>query len=102
MNLHLRRDIQRDFARLSTVYTHLAARRAHREMRELVWWVEPRADEWVLDAACGPGTLVRALAPLVERVWGVDLCPRMIQSAREVTCHSPRPPFFSVGDVERL
>lgn len=104
MSLDLRHNIQRDFSRLSDVYARLSAARARREMRELVEWIRPRRDDRVLDAACGPGTLVRALARRVAQAAGVDLCRRMIKAAEKAESHSftPASVSFVVGNVECL
>jgi ubiquinone/menaquinone biosynthesis C-methylase UbiE len=102
MNLRARRMIQREFTRLSPAYTRVAAARPKREVSEFVRWIHTRPDEWVLDAACGPGTLAWAMAPLAARVCGLDLCPRMIRAAREAASHSSNSLFLTVGDVEHL
>lgn len=44
-----------------------------------------RADDRLLDLACGAGKLVRAAAPQVERAIGLDLSPEMIEEARRRT-----------------
>jgi len=102
MNIRARRSIQREFTRLSPAYTRVAAARPKREVTDFVAWIHTQRYEWVLDAACGPGTLAWAMAPLAGRVCGVDLCPRMIQAARRVASLSPHPLFLTVGDVEHL
>lgn len=102
MTLRLRRRIQREFTRLSGAYTRLTAAKVAREARELVLWIHPRRDEWVLDAACGPAVLARAMAPLAAQVCGLDLCPQMIQVARAGQANLTPPLFLTVGDVERL
>lgn len=43
----------------------------------------PRRGERVLDIACGPGELVRALASMGVDALGVDAAPRMIELARD-------------------
>ena len=53
-----------------------------------------RADDRLLDVACGAGKLVRAAAPDVERAAGVDLSPGMIEEARR------RSAADAPGDVE--
>jgi ubiquinone/menaquinone biosynthesis C-methylase UbiE len=50
--------------------------------REALAELDLRADDRVLDVACGAGQLVRAIAPDVERAVGLDLSPRMIEEAR--------------------
>lgn len=37
----------------------------------------------ILDIGCGPGSAVRAAAPLVAKATGVDAAPKMIEIARE-------------------
>jgi ubiquinone/menaquinone biosynthesis C-methylase UbiE len=44
-----------------------------------------RDEDRLLDVACGAGKLVRAVAPRVQRVVGVDLSPVMIEEARRRT-----------------
>ena len=102
MTLRLRRAIEREFDCISRSYSRLSAQKSEREVREVAAWIAPRRDEWVLDAACGPARLARALAPRVERVCGVDLCASMIRLARECQPHSAGSVLFAVGDVERL
>ncbi len=56
----------------------------------------------ILDLACGPGTLTRILAPLVEPdgdIVGVDLAAGMIDLARS---SSPPNASFEVMDIEHL
>jgi ubiquinone/menaquinone biosynthesis C-methylase UbiE len=50
--------------------------------RKALAQLDPRADDRLLDVACGAGKLVRAAAPDVERAVGVDLSPGMIEEAR--------------------
>ena len=68
--------------------------------------LEPRADDRVLDVACGAGKLVRAVAPQVKRSVGVDLSPAMIEAARRRTAADPTAPAeridFAVGSSDDL
>ena len=43
-----------------------------------------KADDTVLDVACGPGLIVCAFAPYVRHVTGIDIVPAMIDHAREL------------------
>ncbi|MBM3462806.1 MAG: class I SAM-dependent methyltransferase [Armatimonadetes bacterium] len=43
--------------------------------------VSPRATDHALDVACGPGLLVRAVAPSVADIVGVDVTPAMLEKA---------------------
>ncbi|PYV06276.1 MAG: hypothetical protein DMG26_03570 [Acidobacteria bacterium] len=83
MTLRLRRAIEREFDCISSAYSRLSAQKSEREVREVAAWIAPRRDEWVLDAACGPARLARALAPRCQ-------------------LHSAGSVLFAVGDVERL
>lgn len=68
--------------------------------------LEPRADDRILDVACGAGKLVRAVAPQVSRAVGVDLSPAMIEAARRRTAADPAAPAdtieFAVGAGDDL
>ena len=44
----------------------------------------PRADDTVLDVACGPGLIVCAFAPHTQRVTGIDVTPAMLDRARKL------------------
>jgi SAM-dependent methyltransferase len=61
-----------------------------------------RGERW-LDAACGPGVVARALAPLTGDVLGVDATPAMVELARrEATREGVANVRFDVGDIEAL
>jgi ubiquinone/menaquinone biosynthesis C-methylase UbiE len=68
--------------------------------------LELRADDRLLDVACGAGKLVRAVAPEVARATGVDLSRGMIEQARRrVAQDAPvggAAPEFLVGSSDRL
>jgi ubiquinone/menaquinone biosynthesis C-methylase UbiE len=74
---------RRHFDRWRGVYSRsrLLASLQSRALAEL----DLRADDRLLDVACGAGKLVRAAAPRVERAVGVDLAPKMIEEARRRT-----------------
>lgn len=70
--------------------------------QRIIALVEARPGMRVLDLACGPGTLSRRLATLVEpngEVVGVDLAPGMIERARIAEIPNAR---FAVMDIEQL
>jgi ubiquinone/menaquinone biosynthesis C-methylase UbiE len=48
---------------------------------EVVVLAEPQVGEWALDVATGTGNTAFALAPLVERVVGLDLTAQMLAEA---------------------
>ncbi|MCC6628018.1 MAG: class I SAM-dependent methyltransferase [Chloroflexi bacterium] len=61
-----------------------------------------RTATW-LEAACGPGIVSRALAPLVGSVLGIDLTPTMVDVAnREAARAGVTNAHFTVGDATAL
>jgi len=65
---------------------------------DLIDWLEPRADETILDLGCGTGELATAIAARGARVVGLDSSAEMIAVARE------RAPALEwvIGDGEAL
>jgi ubiquinone/menaquinone biosynthesis C-methylase UbiE len=66
------------------------------EIRELFL---PAGDEHAVDVGTGPGTLARALAPLVGEVVGVDVVPELLELARH---DAPPNVTFVDGDATHL
>jgi ubiquinone/menaquinone biosynthesis C-methylase UbiE len=66
------------------------------EIRELFL---PAGDERAVDVGTGPGTLARALAPLVGEVVGVDVVPELLALARR---DAPPNVTFVDGDATHL
>lgn len=93
--------VEREFAHLSSAYTSQRARRDYRENIAFREWLPLRPHEIVLDAACGPGILGRALLPSAQSVFGLDLCPRMIQQGRTLAGRR-QGPIFTIGTVTQL
>lgn len=57
----------------------------------------------VLDAGCGPGLVVCALAPLVRSIIGTDLTPAMLANATDLArSRAIANATFQPGDMERL
>ena len=114
MTLRLRRATQREFDCISRAYSRLSVERAEREVREVVAWIAPRRDEWVLDAACGPARLAQALAPRLERVCAAtDASPSSISWRQKSPlgatycavwkrCAAVFPPGFEAGPSSTL
>lgn len=67
----------------------------------LVAATEVRAQERVLDVACGPGLVVRALAEHADHVVGIDMVPAMLDRAREILAGLPNV-ALTLGDVLSL
>jgi ubiquinone/menaquinone biosynthesis C-methylase UbiE len=104
MNPRLRRSIQGDFSRIAEEYARLETERTNRDAQKLIDWIQPRPSERILDAACGPGTLARALAQHAGQVMGLDICPGMVQVAQRLARQAPNAGLlgFVLGDVESL
>lgn len=56
----------------------------------------------VLDAGCGPGHLVQALAERGLAVWGVDASPAMLAEARRRLDEAAAPARLALASIERL
>jgi SAM-dependent methyltransferase len=94
--------------RLVGEFTHQAesfnaseAANARETLDALIELAAPQPGERWLEAACGPGLVTRALAPLTGEVHGVDLTPKMIEIARRKAADLPNV-TFAVGDATRL
>lgn len=79
----------------------------HRDAREaldlLVTRCAPRADDDVLDVACGPGVVSCALAPRVRHVTGIDITPAMLTEAARLQRASGLQNLAWIrGDVNRM
>ena len=80
----------------------IMARGEARGRQRVIELLELRPGMRVLDLACGPGTLSKPLAALVEpdgELVGVDLAEGMIELARRQGIRNAR---FQVMDIERL
>ena len=50
-------------------------------LQRVIQFAGIKADDDVLDVACGPGILACACAKLVRQVTGIDITPAMIERA---------------------
>lgn len=82
------------FAPLETITTMPAA--------ALVQFAGVRADERVLDVACGTGVVAVTAAQLGARVSGLDLAPALLERARHNATLAGVGVEFVEGDVEAL
>jgi SAM-dependent methyltransferase len=71
------------FTRQATPFANSAAMRDEDALRLLVEFSGVRANDTVLDVACGPGLVVAAFAKVCRHATGIDLTPAMIEKARE-------------------
>ena len=82
MTDHLQR-IREEFARQADSFASSAAISDAAQVARLVAAVGDLAGRRVLDVACGPGIVARALAEKAREVVAFDLTPQMIEKARE-------------------
>ncbi|HJY86085.1 MAG TPA: methyltransferase domain-containing protein [Candidatus Acidoferrales bacterium] len=94
---------QRLFNRLSPSYARFVFSQLRAETRAHVAWLQPRANERVLDLACGPGTLAVELARYGCSVYALDLAEGMITVAQVAARQRRlRAIYFAVADAEQL
>jgi ubiquinone/menaquinone biosynthesis C-methylase UbiE len=91
----------REFTHQAESFNTSAVARDDAILRELLRIAAPAGGERWLDAACGPGLVSRALAPLVAAVHGVDATPAMIDVARREAAALPNV-TFALGDATAL
>jgi len=100
-----RRYVRRLFATIADRYdvitVLLSFGRDRHWKRRLMDLAEIRADEVVLDLACGTGDLAAHAASRGAMVIGLDITPRMIELAR-LRVHGSDNPRFLVGDMAAL
>jgi len=76
-------DLIRDqFSRQAEGFAHAAELHDVAQLALIVEAARPQPDDVALDIACGPGTVVAAFAPLVQRAVGLDATEAMLDQAR--------------------
>ncbi len=70
------------FTRTAQQFAKFALAKRGEEAERLLGLAGPRGDELALDLACGPGTFLRAFAPRVRFIVGVDLTAAMLAEAK--------------------
>jgi ubiquinone/menaquinone biosynthesis C-methylase UbiE len=65
-------------------------------------WLAPREGERVLDIACGMGELSLLIAQKGAEVYGIDMSPEAIESARRLSKKAGIPCRYEVGDAQHL
>jgi ubiquinone/menaquinone biosynthesis C-methylase UbiE len=95
--------VQHQFTKTAEAFSKYAVRDTPEILAEKVEFAKPQPTDLALDVACGPGTLVLALAPRVRFARGIDLTEEMLrrasafQSARQISNAA-----FDRGDAEHL
>jgi ubiquinone/menaquinone biosynthesis C-methylase UbiE len=102
MNTATVRELQHEFDEISQRYVRLGRERSWREARAIVAWLAPGRLDRVLDAACGPASLVRAIKGRVRATHALDLSFAMVKTARALARRGRRQIEFVLGDIERL
>jgi ubiquinone/menaquinone biosynthesis C-methylase UbiE len=77
-------DVRKAFAPVAANYVTSSFHASPERLGEVVELAQPRPGDVVLDVATGTGNTALALAPLVQRVTGLDLTPEMLDQARRV------------------
>jgi SAM-dependent methyltransferase len=102
-----RRDVQRRsrerFGLTAERYAASGMTARFGQVTSLLALLAPSAGDAVLDVACGPGSLLAALAPRVRLAAGVDLTPEMLRLARAQALPAGSRPLRLVrGEAEAL
>ncbi len=73
-------------------------------MKQAAAWGAPASHRSALDFGCGIGRLTQALAGHFERVYGVDISPKMIELARQHNRQGARCEYLCnpAGDLSRF
>ena len=70
-------------------------------VRKVLDFLDPKADDVILDVGCGPGSQILKLSRFVRFAYGIDPAERMILQAEETAQNFPNVSFF-VGSAENL
>lgn len=76
--------IQDQFSRQAGLFARAPELHGDAQLKPLIDAVRPQPHEAMIDLACGPGTVVAAFAPLVQRGVGVDATEAMLDEARRL------------------
>lgn len=95
--------IQKQFTKTMEAFSEFAPRDTAEMLAVRVDLVKPQPHELSLDVACGPGTLVLAMAPRVLFARGIDLTRAMLLQARRFQAQANLVnACFDRGDAEQL
>jgi ubiquinone/menaquinone biosynthesis C-methylase UbiE len=96
-------DIERAFSRQAESFNASAVANAEEILQAIVQGAHPQRTERWLDAACGPGIVSRRLAGFAGAVYGIDVTPDMIATARrEVEAAGIDNARFEVADATSI
>jgi ubiquinone/menaquinone biosynthesis C-methylase UbiE len=97
------RDTVQAFTEAAESFNRAAVTRLPETLDQLLEIAQPAVGQRWLDAACGPGVVSRALAPMVGEVVGVDVTPAMLEVARrEASAAGIGNVRFAAGDLTDL
>jgi ubiquinone/menaquinone biosynthesis C-methylase UbiE len=95
--------VQKQFAKTLEAFSQFAVRDTPEVLAEKVAFIRPQPEDVALDVACGPGTLVLALAPKVKFARGIDLTAEMLTRARAFQAErNLSNAAFDRGEAEQL
>ncbi len=95
--------VQKQFTKTAEAFSTFATRDTPEMLAERVAFAKPQPDEIALDVACGPGTLVFAMAPHVHFARGIDLTHAMLRQALAFQAQLRiTNACFDQGECERL
>lgn len=95
--------VQEQFTRTAEAFAKFATRDTPEMLAERVEIAGLRADDVVLDVACGPGAFVLAAAARTRFARGVDLTPEMLRRARGLQAERGiTNAAFDLGEAEKL
>jgi SAM-dependent methyltransferase len=78
-------DLIRDqFSRQAELFARAPELHGDAQLKPLIDAARPLPHETMVDLACGPGTVVAAFAPLVQRAIGIDATDAMLDEARRI------------------
>lgn len=95
--------VRKQFGKTADAFSKFATRDTDEILAERIEFAKPQAGEIALDVACGPGTLVLALAPRVLFARGIDITHAMlVQAAAFRSERGIANACFNEGEAEHL
>jgi ubiquinone/menaquinone biosynthesis C-methylase UbiE len=95
--------VQKQFTITAEAFSKFAVRDTADVIAEKVRFLKPQPEMVFLDVACGPGTLILAMAPALKYAYGMDLTGEMLRLARQFqTEKQVLNAAFVCGEGERI